>query len=599
MADFATTSLSSTGPLSDHAATPAEGATPPWAEVLLGINYGRQLEHEIGHLTQVVATQPTIVAHFPARWLAIKLLEEDREMMLRLSGLQGGAQVLAAAAQSIQRLQERYGEEVDVLIADRRYTWIHQVVNQVMERKGAELTLTDKIDRIVTHRLVGVPIFLAVMWVVFKLTADISAPLLDWVDGVISGPLTRWVMALTTLSGLGGSWVEGLLVDGVIAGVGGVLVFVPVLMSLYMALAVLEESGYLARAAFVMDHLMAKIGLQGKSFLPMIVGFGCTVPAIYATRALENEKDRVLTGLLAPFMSCSARLPVYILFAAVFFPRSASLVVFAIYLLGIITAILIGLLLRKTLFKDKENTALLMELPPYRLPQWRTIWKPTWERTRAFLENAWSLILVTSIILWLLMAIPVGTRGGSFADTAVDQSLFATVAGTLSPLLQPLGFGTWESTGALLTGFVAKEVVVSTIAQTYGLAAKEAAPATTFWTDLQEIVTSLGTAVVDTVKAVPLIVGIDLRGGDDEAVASDLRQSIYAGFAASSGGHPALAGLAFMVFVLIYTPCMVAVAAERHELGRKWMWFSVIGQLVLAWVMGVLIFQGGLLLGVG
>lgn len=598
MADFVTTPLKPTGPTS-VATTPATGTARPWTEVMVGIDYGRHLEQEISRLTQLVTAQRTIAAHFPARWLAIKLLEEDREIMLRVSGLQGGAQVLEAAAQCIQRLQERYGEEVDVLIADRRYTWIHQVMNQVMERKGAELTLTDKIDRVVTHRLVGVPIFLAVMWVVFKLTADISAPLLDWVDGVISGPITRWVIALTTLSGLGGSWVEGLLVDGVIAGVGGVLVFVPVLMSLYIALAVLEESGYMARAAFVMDQLMAKIGLQGKSFLPMIVGFGCTVPAIYATRTLENEKDRVLTGLLAPFMSCSARLPVYILFAAVFFPRNASVVVFGIYLLGILTAIVLGVILRKTLFKDKEQSVLLMELPPYRLPHWRPVWTQTWERTRAFIENAWSLILVTSLVLWLLMAIPVGARGGSFAHTGVDQSLFATVAGAISPLLKPLGFGTWESSGALITGFVAKEVVVSTIAQSYGLAVEEAAPATTFGEDLQAIGTSLGTALVNTVKAVPLIVGINVNGGEDEPIASDLRQSIYAGFAASSGGHPALAGLAFMVFVLIYTPCMVAVAAERQELGAKWMWYSVFGQLVLAWVMGLVIFQGGLLLGLG
>jgi len=597
MTNRATTPLPITGVPADLA-TPSATETPQlWSEVRLEIDYGRYLEQELDRLTQLVATHPTIAVNFPARWLAIKLLEEDRELMLRLRGRQGGAQLLAAAAQSRQWLQERDAETVDVVMADRRYTWIHQVVNQVTERRGAELTLSDRIDRVVTHRLVGVPIFLAIMWVIFKLTADISAPLVDWVDGAIRGPLTRWVMALTTLSGLGGSWLEGLLVDGVIAGVGGVLVFVPVLMALYMALAVLEESGYMARAAFVMDHLMAKIGLQGKSFLPLIVGFGCTVPAIYATRALENEKDRVLTGLLAPFMSCSARLPVYLLFAAVFFPRSASLVVFAIYLLGIVTAIGLGLLLRKTLFQDKENTALLMELPPYRIPRWRTIWKPTWERTRAFLENAWSLILVTSIVLWLLMAIPVS--GGRFAHTAIDQSLFATVAGALSPLLKPLGFGTWETSGALVSGFVAKEVVVSTIAQTYGLADAETRPATTLWADLQELVTSLGTAVVDTVKAVPLVIGIDLSGGADEAGASDLRQSIYAGFAASSGGHPALAGLAFMVFVLIYTPCMVAVAAERHELGRKWMWVSVVGQLVLAWVMGLIIFQGGLFLGIG
>lgn len=353
----------------------------------------------------------------------------------------------------------------------------------------------------------------------------------------------------------------------------------------------------MARAAFVMDHLMAKIGLQGKSFLPMLVGFGCTVPAIYATRTLEHEKDRILTGLLTPFMSCSARLPVYVLFAAVFFPQVAGLVVFGMYVLGIGIAILLGLVLRKTLFTDKEQTALLMELPAYHLPHWRTVWNHTWERTYAFLENAWSLILLTSLILWLLMAVPVSTGRGAFGHTAVDQSLFATVAGVLSPVLAPLGFGTWQASGALISGFVAKEVVVSTIAQTYGVATDaDAVVPTTVGQDLAEIGRSFGQALLDTLKAIPLIVGIDLRGGMEDPLVGELRWSIYDGFVTSSGGHPGLAGLAFMVFVLVYTPCMVAIAAERQELGVKWMWTSVIGQLVLAWLLALLVFQGGLLL---
>ena len=385
-----------------------------------------------------------------------------------------------------------------------------------------------------------------------------------------------------------------------IAGVGGVLVFVPVLMALYIALSILEESGYMARAAFVMDHLMARIGLQGKSFLPMLVGFGCTVPAIYATRTLENEKDRLLTALLTPFMSCGARLPVYVLFAAVFFPQHASIVVFSMYLLGIVVAVLMGMVLRKTIFNHNEHTALLIELPTYHRPNWRIVWAHTWERTRSFLEKAWSVILVTSLVLWLLMAVPIGAQAGSFGHTEVNQSLFARLAGIISPTLAPLGFGTWEASGALISGFVAKEVVVSTIAQTYGITTQSAVDEpTTILQDLAQIGRSLGRALLDTVKAVPLIVGVDLSGSGDDALASDLRQSIYNGFAASSGGHPGLAGLAFMVFVLIYTPCMVAVVAERQELGAKWMWHSVIGQLVLAWLLAFVVFQGGLLLGLG
>ena len=564
------------------------------------IDYGPPIEQELGAIEAAITALPNIRERFPTRWLAIKLLEQDPEILTRLTGLTGGAALIAHAQHSAARLHESYDEEIDVLMADLRYTWIHDLVGQVVQRPAGEQTRSDQIDQLVTHRWLGVPIFLAVMWAVFKLTADVSAPLVDWIDGVISGPLTNWATLLLNALGLGESWFASLVVDGVIAGVGGVLVFVPVLMALYIALALLEESGYMARAAFVMDHLMAKIGLQGKSFLPMLVGFGCTVPAIYATRTLENEKDRILTGLLTPFMSCGARLPVYVLFAAVFFPQYAGLVVFSMYVLGIAIAILLGLVLRKTLFSHKEQTALLMELPAYHLPHWRTVWNHTWERTYAFLENAWSIILITSLLLWLLMAVPVTRGQGAFGHTDVDQSLFAKVAGVISPVLAPLGFGTWQASGALLSGFVAKEVVVSTIAQTYGVATDttETAP-TTVVQEIAEIGRSFGQALLDTLKAVPLIVGIDLRASAEDAVASDLRQSIYDGFAVSSGGHPGLAGLAFMIFVLIYTPCMVAVAAERQELGIKWMWYSVLGQLALAWLLAWLSFQGGLLLGLG
>ena len=210
-------------------------------------------------------------------------------------------------------------------IADRRYRWINQLVHAAVKRPAsAKNSLTDRIDSIVTHRYLGIPIFFAVMWAVFKLTTDVSAPYLDWIAGVINGPVANWVVAILSAIGLGDTWVTSLFVDGIIAGVGGVMIFIPVLTFLYLALAVLEDTGYMSRGAYVMDRVMSKIGLHGKSFLPMLVGFGCTVPAFYATRTLENEKDRILTGLLVPFMSCSARLPVYILFSAVFFPKYAG-----------------------------------------------------------------------------------------------------------------------------------------------------------------------------------------------------------------------------------------------------------------------------------
>ncbi|NMC47146.1 MAG: ferrous iron transport protein B, partial [Chloroflexi bacterium] len=420
-----------------------------------------------------------------------------------------------------------------------------------------------------------------------------SAPFLDWVDGVIGGPITNWVVSILSLLGLSGTWVESMAVDGVIAGVGGVLVFVPVLMMLYLALAVLEDSGYMARAAFVMDRLMNGLGLHGKSFLPMIVGFGCTVPAIYATRTLDNEKDRILTSLLVPFMSCGARLPVYVLFASVFFPENTGLVIFSLYVIGIVTAILVGLLLKNTIFKERDTSPFVMELPPYRRPTLKSIWAQMSERTNAFVKKAWSLILVTSIVVWVLLALPV-KGDGNFADAPVADSAFAGVSSVVAPIFKPAGFGTWEASGSLLTGFVAKEVVVSTMSQIYDVEEEEEeSEPTSFVQDVWSVVSSFFVAAWDTIKSVPLIVGVDLFAEEEEPQPTALMSAVHTGFEASSGGRGALASFAFMVFVLLYTPCMVAVAAERHEFGAKWMWVSVIGQFVLAWMVAVLIFQIG------
>lgn len=564
------------------------------------IDYGWDAEREINRLQEVINQHPHVAHQYSSRWLAIKLLESDEDIRMRIQVHKGGLEILTEVQNSTAALEDVYGDDMEVVIADRRYSWINNLVREAVQRPDIDQqTTTDKIDRILTHRILGIPIFLVAMWVVFKLTADVSAPYLEWVDMVINGPLTHWVVGILIWIGLDGSWIESLLVDGIIAGVGGVMVFVPVLMTLYLALAILEDSGYMARAAFVMDRLMHNLGLHGKSFLPMLVGFGCNVPAIYATRTLENEKDRILTGLLIPFMSCGARLPVYVLFSAIFFPHNAGLVIFSMYLIGILTAILLGLILKKTLFKGKEQSTFVMELPPYRLPTPRSIWFHMWERTSGFVRKAWTIILVTSVILWALMAIPIDGSGG-FAKIDVGSSAFASVSRMIAPVMAPLGFDSWEASSALFTGFVAKEVVVSTLAQAYAVEeASGETEATNFFQDLGEIGASFMGATVDTLKAVPSILGIDLSAGEEKTEQSRLMHVLWDGFETSSGGHGALAGLAFMVFVLIYTPCMVAAAAERHELGRKWMWFSAVGQFLLAWVMAFIVFQGGILLGLG
>lgn len=565
------------------------------------LRYLPPIEAEIDRLVAAFGAIPALTTAYPPRWLAIQLLEGD-ELLLAEAETLGGPAVAQTLAASLAHLRPHYGDDLDVAMVDQRYRFVHDLAGKALTRPAAPpLTLSDRIDQVVTHRWLGIPIFLALMWVVFKLTTDVAGPFLDWVDGVISGPLTRWLVALLGAAGLTGTWVESLLVDGVIAGVGGVLTFVPVLLSLYFALALLEDSGYMARAAFVMDRLMHALGLHGKSFLPMIVGFGCTVPAIYATRTLDSRRDRILTSLLVPFMSCSARLPVYVLIAAVFFPASAGAVIFGLYLTGIVAAVGVGVLLRQTLFRNQPPAPFVLELPPYRLPTVRGVWRQMWERTASFVRKAWTIILATSIGVWLLLAIPVGGTG-SFADTPVEQSAFAAVSGAVTPVFAPLGFGSWETSGALVTGFVAKEVVVGTLIQTHVVEAATAEAAavapTTVGEDLVGIATSFGAAGLDALRAIPGIVGITVGATEEEEAPADgLPAAIERGFAASSGGHGALAALAFLVFVLLYTPCMVAVAAARQEFGSRWMWVSIVGQFAVAWLAALLVFQGGRLLG--
>lgn len=565
------------------------------------VRYQPDIEDELTRLSTAIGQTPLLQRYHP-RWLAIQLLEGDSGLLTEVQNAPNGAPVLQVLNDSQARLRAIYNEDIDVILTDQRYRFVNTLVRRVLTRPATQReTLSDRVDKIVTHRLLGIPIFLALMWLVFKLTTDVATPYLEWVEEAIGGPLTNQLVALLTLIGLDGTWVESLVVDGIIAGVGGVLVFVPVLMTLYLALAILEDSGYMARAAFVMDRLMHILGLHGKSFLPMIVGFGCNVPAIYATRTLETEKDRILTGLLVPFMSCSARLPVYVLLATIFFPAYSGLVVFGLYMLGIVAAIGLGFALKHTLFKTKDRVPFIMELPPYHLPTLRGIWTHMWERTASFIRRAGTVIMATSILIWLLMAIP--TRGdGAFADTELDDSAFATVAGVVAPVFAPLGFGSWEASGALVTGFIAKEVVVSTMSQIYGVAEEEeAAEPTTLVDDLGQVVTSFAGATIDTLRVIPLIIGIDLMGteAEDEAEPAGLMRAAQSNFEVSSGGHGALAALAFMVFVLLYTPCVAVIAAARQEFGNRWMWFSVVGQLVIAWIAALVVFQGGRLLGWG
>ena len=551
------------------------------------VDYGREAEEEIARLQAVIEKAPALTALYSSRWLAIKLLEEDKEIIPKVEAVEGGGAILAQALKSVAHLRNVYGDDAETIVADRRYGFISGLIKEVVRRPAVDrLTLSDKIDKVVTNRVLGIPIFLVAMWFVFKMTAEVSGAYLDWVDGVIGGPITRWIVAILNLIGLGGTWFESLTVDGIIAGVGGVLVFVPVLLFLYFFLALLEDSGYMARAAFVMDRLMHALGLHGKSFMPMLIGFGCTVPAVYATRTLANEDDRKLTGFLAPMMSCGARLPVYAIFAAAFFPDNAGQFIFGLYLLGIVLAIVSGMVLKRTLFAGKPPSPFVMELPPYRLPTLKGILIHMWERSSVFVRKAATIIMAVSVILWFLMNIPWGVENPR-------DSLFGKGSAAIAPLLAPAGFGDWQAAGSLVTGFVAKEVVVGTMSQIYVGEAEEeeAEEPTTFFQDLGEIVVGFWGATVDTVKATfSLIPGVDLMGEEEE------EEEDTALVQALQENYTPLSAVAFNVFVLLYVPCMVCVAAQRHEYGNKWTLFNAVYLTALGWVVSTLIFQIGRLL---
>lgn len=570
--------------------------------------YEGVLASEMVGLENQIKQYPALAAYQPS-WLAMKLLEDD-PAVVELIASNGTAELLEASAAAQARIEAATGEDAETLIADQRYTLIGSVVETVLERPlHTILTTSDKIDEIVTHRIWGVPIFLLMMWLVFQFTANVSAPFLDWVDVFINETIHGWVSTLMVTLGLGETWLAALLTDGVIAGVGGVLVFVPVLLFLYFALAILEDSGYMARAAFVMDRVMRWMGLHGKSFLPMIVGFGCTVPAVYATRTLESEKDRKLTGFLATFMSCGARLPVYVVFGAAFFGAAAGNLIFAMYIIGIAIALATGFALKHSIYKGEPPAPFVMELPPYRVPRLRDVGRQMWERTEGFLIKAGTVILAASIVLWLLMALPGRANAGSFNDVPPEDSLFGMASGAVAPVFAPAGFGNWQATGSLITGFLAKEVIVGTMSQIYvGEDEAEAVAMGSFAEELGGAILSFGEALLLTVqevlniapRTVNLIPGLDIGefsflGEEEEETTTRLQASLINAFTQSAGSEALgrLAAVGFNVFVLLYVPCMAAVAAMRHEFGSRWMWAQIGYTLALAWLAAVLVFQIG------
>ncbi|GEL95270.1 ferrous iron transporter B [Cellulomonas composti] len=432
---------------------------------------------------------------------------------------------------------------------DAVFDWVAGVLADVPAPVTPVRTWSDRVDRLLLDPRVGIPVFLVVMWALFELTTTVAAPLIEGVDGLVNGWFADVLRGI-----LPWGWLQGLLVDGVLAGVGTVLSFVPLMGLMFVAVALLEDCGYLARAAFVADRAMRGIGLDGRAVLPLVVGFGCNLPALAATRTLPHARQRLLTGLLVPFTSCTARLTVYVLLASVFFPNVAGTAIFAMYVASIALVVLGGLALRRTLFRDLQREPLVLALPAYQRPAPRAIAVSTWVRVRAFVRKAGVIIVATLTGVWVLMAIPVAGQH-AFADVPVEDSLYGRTAQTVAPVFAPAGFGSWEATAALATGFVAKEVVVGSFAQTAAVA-EPADPAN------------------------PGTLGDRLRATFDE----------------SSGGHAVAAAAAFMWFVLAYSPCLATLAEQRRLFGARWVLFGVAVGLVVAWVGAVLVFRIGVLL---
>lgn len=441
--------------------------------------------------------------------------------------------------------------------ADARLDWTAGILRGLDMHAVDHVTLSDRIDRVLLHPVIGVLVFLAVLFVVFQATTTLASPMQDWIDVTFRGWCTDGLDLLLGLFGpsVSGGWLRSLLVDGLLDGVVTVLTFIPVMGIMFLLLSILEDSGYMARAAFVMDRAMRALGLDGRAFLPIIVGFGCNLPALAATRTLSDSRQRVLTGMLVPFAACSARLSVFLVLAHVFFPKYAGLVVFLMYVASVMVVLLVGVLLRHTMFRGLEPEPLMLALPAYQCPRALQLARSVLLRLWGFIRGASVIIISMITALWLLQGIPVTANAGGFAHVDdVHDSAYGVLADAVAPVFAPAGFDDWHASAALITGFVAKEVVVGSMSQSYH--ADEPDDATS-----------------------------------QQAGEGTLGQKLRASFDQSSHGHGKAAAIAFLLFTLAYTPCLATVAEMRRQFGTKVAARSVLLSLAVAYVIAIIAFQ--------
>ena len=539
-------------------------------------SYGKEVEEEIRKIEDLLVKDKDLIQKYPSRWLAAKLLEGDSEVIKKIKESKYSDEIIKQVEKSTAHLTNILGDTPEAIIADGRYGFISGACSEAVKRTyEVRHTTSDKIDTVLVNRILGLPIFLGVMWLVFKFTFAASAPLCDWLDAGMG-----WLG--DKIGGLlpEGSAIQSLIVDGIIGGVGSVLSFVPIIFLLFLAMAALEDSGYMARAAFIMDKLMHKIGLHGRSFIPMLLGFGCNLPAIMATRTIEDRKDRIVTILVNPFMSCGARLPVYTLFIGAFFPKKiAGNVLFSLYLLGIVVAIIMAKIFRRFLFKGPA-APFVMELPPYRVPTIKGLLIHMWERGAVYLKKAGTIIFAGCVLIWFLSNFPWNPQYSKDYDALIEQAkdnkemviqlenekaaekLEKSYAGKLgraiAPVFRPLGFDDWKVSVGLVGGFIAKEIVVGTLGTLH----------------------SIGKADEESES---------LR----QALQNETRPD------GSKMFNP-LVAYALMVFVLLYIPCVATIAVIKRET-NSWRWpiFAAFYTTLVAWLIAFIVYQGGRLLGLG
>lgn len=518
------------------------------------VNLGEDIERGVTAVKDLIKAEPDVSPRFSPRFIAIKLLEDDAEVIRLVESLPGSAQIMEATRAEQQRIELMRKEDASSAIADEKYGFIAGALAETLVKGDQDRNNpTNIIDAFVTNKLFGFPIFLLIMFAIFWATFEIGQYPMDWIEWLV-GKISQIVQGMMPDGPL-----KDLIADGIIGGVGGVIVFLPNILILYFCISFMEDSGYMARAAFIMDKLMHRIGLHGKSFIPLIMGFGCTVPSIMATRSIESRTSRLITILINPFMSCSARLPVYVLLVGTFFERHAALVILGMYCLGVVVAMVTARLLRKFKFTT-DVTPFVMELPPYRIPTLKASLRHTWGKGQQYLKKMGGVILVASIIVWALNYFPIHDRQATVADaddaqltTAISddsqidvhRDSYLEMAGKIvNPVMEPLGFH-WRASVAALAGIPAKEIVVSTLGVLYT--------------------------------------------GDEEIDDSSLSARLTAvNPATGTADFSAASALSFMIFILLYCPCIATVAAIVKETNSwKYGACSVVYNTLLAWLVAL------------